>query len=192
MTPFQQLPCPSDVARPICYAVKQSPNDFVLITAAGGSGVGTINTRPQSYFLGQSLVVFTNYDNVAPVIATANSDAILGRPFVPNNFTVKVRRESYNNYSNNLPIPQAMICSNGAYAGKVFPQPTAYSPRTNFEFTFQDTTQLFLFTATSGGTSVSLKIQMFFVGLDIPILQWPKFCALYPQFARVFVKGLNP
>lgn len=185
MSPVQQCPIFSDIARPMSYVVRNPPNASVQITTANGSRQGSVTMRPQSYFIWQSVTCFTNYDNVAPVIATANSSAILPQPFAPNNFTVTIDRGTYNKYSN-LPIPQALLCSTGTRAGKVFPFPVILSPRTNIIFTFQDTTGLFLLTATSQGTAVPLTIQMFLNGVDVPLPNWQKFCAVYPDYAAVF------
>ncbi len=189
MTIFQQIGLFSDVCRPFHYPVVQSPLDYCQITAAGGQAIGSLTIQPQSYFIATALTCFTNYDNVAPVVASANSDAILPRPFTPNNFTLKIDRGNNNKYSND-PIPQALVGSSGYRAGKIFPYPVAYGPRTNFQFTFQDTTGLFLLTATSGGTAVPMKIQMFMVGYKVPIGNWNRFCNVFPQFATVF--GADP
>ncbi len=185
MTIFQQTPAFFDVCKPSFYGVRQPPNDFVQITVAGSSVSGSITFKPQCYFMATAATVFTNYDNVAPVVRTANSNAILGLPSTPNNFTVKFDRGNNNKYSN-LPMPQALICSTGYRAGKVFPYPVVYGPRTNILFDFQDTTGLFLLTATSGGTAVPLTIKMFLTGFDIPVSKWQKFVLLYPEYANVF------
>lgn len=188
MTYFNQVPIFSDVARYFAYVVKQPPNDYVQIAVPNSSQEGSITLKPDAYFVAFGLTVFTNYDNVAPVIATANSNAILPAAFTPNNFTVKLNRGTYNKYSN-FPIPQAQACSSGYRAGKVFPNPVTYGPRTNIQFTFQDTTGLFLLTATSGGTAVPLKIQAFLEGYNVPQDNWDKFCRMFPEFAGVFLEA---
>ncbi len=183
MSQFQQTPIFADVARWQRYAAKGSATQtYVSITVAGGNNTGTITLKPQVYFVCTAMTAWTNYDDVAPVAKTANSVATLGKPFVPCNFTVEIKRESYNNYSNR-PITQAEICSNGYRAGKVFPLPVVYSPRSNFQFKFQDLTGLFLLTATSEGTAVPMRIYLSLVGYDVPIDKWDKFCRIFPQFA---------
>lgn len=191
MTAGQQTPIFSDVARFFAYPVKQSPNNNVQINVAGGSAIGSVNFKQQFYFALFGIQVFTNYDNVGgPIVSTANSNAILPRCFAPNNFTVKLDRGNSNKYSND-PIPQAMLCSSGYFGGKVFPIPVVYGPRTNIQFTFQDLTNLYL-QATVGGAAVTLTIQMFLCGYDIPITQWDKFCAIFPEFANIYAGGNNP
>lgn len=192
MTNNQQTPIFSDVARPFIYPVKQTAaQPYVTIATAGGSSQGSITLKPQTYFVAYALTCFTNYDNVGgPVTSTANSVDILPRTFAPNNFTVKIERGNSNTYSN-VPIPQAQIGSAGYRSGKVFPFPVVYGPRSNFLFTFQDLTGLFLLTLTSGGAAVPLKIQMALVGYNIDVPKWDKFCLLYPSFANVWGSG-NP
>lgn len=186
MTTFQQVPIFSDVCRPYFYVVKQTPTqNNVQITVAGGSAQGSLTLKPDSYFLAYGFSVFTNYDNVAPVIATTTSNALLGRPFIANNFNCSIQRGNSNTYGN-FPIPQAHLCGNGYRSGKLFPNPIVYGPRSNFFFTFQDTTGLFLLTALSGGTAVPLTIQMYLCGYNIPVTQWNKFAAVYPSFAKIF------
>lgn len=185
MTILQQIPLFSDIARPFSYAVIQSPLNYVTITVAGGTAIGSLTIQPQSYFVATAFTVFTNYDNVAPVFATANSNAILPRPFAPNNFTLKIDRGNNNKYSND-PMPQAMIASSGYRAGKVFPFPVVYGPRTNFQFTFQDTTGLFLLDALSEGEAVPMVIQAFLTGYKVPIDNWDRFTNIFPQFSTVF------
>lgn len=192
MTTSQQTPLFSDILRPFWYPVKQTAKqNYVQITAAGGSQLGSITFKPDSFFFAYAVTCYTNYDNVAPPIATANSNAILGRPDVPNNFTVQLQRGDNNNYSS-LPMPQPHFASSGNLAGKDWPLPVVYGPRSNLQFTFQDTTGLFLLTATSGGTPVPLKIQMFFVGYHIPIgpdgpnSPWSRFCRIYPNLAKIY------
>jgi hypothetical protein len=185
MTSFQQIPIFSDVARRFDYPVVQSPLDYCQILLPGGTAIGSVTMKPQYYTVVWGITVFTNYDNVAPVLATANSNAILGRPFVPNNFTVKLDRGNSNKYSNQ-PIPQAQICSAGYRAGKVFPYPVVYGPRSNIQFTFQDTTGLFLLTATSEGTAVPMKIQMFLLTHVVPIPDWDMFVSIYPCLAAIY------
>jgi hypothetical protein len=187
MTPFNQIPVFSDIARPFHHVVKQPPNDFVQIATPNGNQQGSITLRPDAYFVAFALTCFTNYDNVSPVVATANSSAILPLPSTPNNFTLKINRGTFNKFSN-FPIPQAQIASSGSRAGKVFPLPVTYGPRTNFQFTFQDTTGLFLLSALSEGTAVPMKIQMFLHGVYVDIPDWPKFASLWPQFSNVFVE----
>lgn len=183
---FLQTPIFCDVARFFAYPVKQTATqNAVTISTAGGSVLGSISLKPQVYFVAFGLTCFTNYDNVSPVAASADSDAILPGVFAPNNFTVTISRGLYNNYSNN-PIPQAMLGASGYRAGKVFPYPVAYSPRSNFQFTFQDTTGLFLLDDTTDGQPVPLVIQMFLQGYNVPIEQWDKFCRIFPAFANVF------
>jgi len=191
MTIAQQTPIFSDVARVYHYPVKASPYNYVPITVAGGSAIGSVTLKPQNYFAVFAISVFTNYDNVGgPPTKTANSNTILPGVFAPNNFTVKLDRGNNNKYSND-PIPQAMICSAGSRAGKVFPIPVVYGPRTNIQFTFQDLTGLYLLTATSGGTAVPLNIQMFLHGYDVPVPQWDKFVAIWPEFANIYA-GAEP
>lgn len=186
MTPFQQLPAFADVIRTFAYRVKQSPNiNSVQITQAGGSVTGSITIKPQQHFLVSAIKVWTNYDNVGGVAATADSDAILARTFVPNNFTVKLRRDKYNNYSNN-PIPQALLCSSGYLAGKVFPQPILYQARSIIQFNFQDTTGLFLLDALSEGAAVPLTIKLDVDGFDIPLDCWDKAVRLYPELNAIY------
>lgn len=186
MTNAQQTPIFSDVARYFAYPVKTSPFNYVPITVANGSAIGSVTLKPQYYFVLFGITVFTNYDNVGgPPTKTANSNTILPGVFTPNNFTVRLDRGNNNKYSNN-PIPQSMICSAGSRAGKVFPIPVVYGPRTNIQFTFQDLTGLFLLTATSAGSAVPLNIQMFLEGYDVPITQWEKFIAIWPEFANVY------
>ncbi len=183
---FQQTPTFPDVCRYYAYPVQQSgTQSFVQIATANSTGFGSINLKPQNYFIVTALRVTTNYDNVGGVFASANSDAILARPFVPNTFTVKIERGNSNNYSNQ-PMTQAEICSSGYRAGKCFPLPTAYGPRSNFNFTFTDLTGLYLLTATSQGTAVPLTIKMFLEGFHVPIESWSKFANLFPEFAEVF------
>lgn len=184
---FQQTPIFSDVARYFAYPVAQSGTvNSVSITVANSTQFGYITLKPQNYFIATALKCTTNYDNVGLVIATANSNAILPLAFVPNNFTLKIERQDGNNYSNK-PMSQAEICSSGYWAGKsAFPLPCAYGPRSNFTFTFVDTTGLFLLTATSGGTAVPLNIKMFLEGYHVPIDQWARFCNVFPEFAAVF------
>jgi len=185
MVAFQQAPLFPDVCRPFSYAVKQTPLNYVQIDTAGSSEQGSVTLQSQCYFMCCALTVWTNYDNVGPVIATADSVAALSTPFTPNNFTLKIQRDINNNYSNN-PMPQAMIASSGYRAGKVFPIPVIYSPRSNLQFTFQDTTGLFLLDALSGGDPVPLQIRMFMVGYNIPVSQWNKFASSFPHFACVY------
>lgn len=186
MTLSQQTPIFCDVARPYFYPVKQSATQsFVQVTTPGGSQLGSITFKPGCYFVVFGITSFTNYDNVAPVIATANSNAVLGRPSTPNNYTVKLQRGNSNTYSN-LPIPQAQIASSGTRGGKQFPLPVVYGSRSEIQFTFQDTTGLFLLTATSAGSAVPLNIYMFLLGYNVPVQQWGKFCLLYPEFSNVF------
>lgn len=186
MTLSQQTPVFCDVARYFAYPVKQTAaQNFVQITVAGGSQFGSITLKPQNYFVAYALTAFTNYDNVGgPIVSTANSSAILPRTFAPNNFTVKIERGNSNDYSN-LPMPQAQACSSGYRAGKIFPYPVTYGPRSEFQFTFQDTTGLFL-QATVGGSAVPLNIYAYLVGYNVPMDKWDKFCRLYPDFANVF------
>ncbi len=186
MTLSQQTPIFSDVCRPFHYPVRQTPTqNFVSITVALASQFGSITLKPQTYFIATAIACFTNYDNVGgPIVSTANSSAILPRTFVPNNFTMLVQRGNSNKYSNN-PVPQAQICSAGYRAGKVFPYPIVYGPREEFQFTFQDTTGLYL-QATVGGSAVALNIYTFLVGYNVPIQAWDKFCRIYPDFAKVF------
>lgn len=186
MSAYQQTPIFSDIAKPFYDPVRQSPLlNYCQISTAGTSITGNITTKPQCYRVATSLLCWTNYDDVAPVTKTANSNATLGRPFTPNNFTLTISRGSWNNFTNRT-IPQAEICSSGYRAGKIFPNPITYSPRSNFLFTFQDTTGLFLLTATSEGTAVPLRIYCFLAGYDVPIENWPKFCRIYPQFYQVY------
>lgn len=188
--PYQtQTPIPSDVARHTSYRVKTPPLNYVQITAANGSALGSINTKPQNYFAMFAVKAWTNYDNVAPVVSTANSVATLGRPFAPNNFSVQLDRGNANKYSN-TPIPQALFCSAGYRGGIVVPSPVVYGPRMSINFTFQDLTGLFLLTLTSGGTAVPLQIKMDLEGYDVPIANWQKFCLLFPEFNFVF--GAQP
>jgi hypothetical protein len=186
MSAFQQTPIFCDVCRPFAYAVKQTSNqNYIQISQAGGSVFGSITLMPQNYFVATALRCVTNYDDVAPVVATADSDAILPRSFTPDNFTLKISRGNSNNYSN-FPIPQSMIGSSGYRAGKIFPLPQVYGPRTNFQFQFQDTTQLFLLDALSEGAAIPLRIDMFLEGYNVPFTQWTKFCRIFPSFAAVF------
>lgn len=184
---FQQTPIFSDVARWFAYPVAQTgTQQNVLISVANSTQFGYITLKPQNYFVATALRCTTNYDNAGPVVATANSNAILPRSFVPNCFTVSIERMNGNKYSNN-PMTQAEICSSGYWAGRsAFPLPVAYGPRSNFQFTFTDTTGLFLLTATSAGTAVPLRIKMFLEGYHVPIDKWSKFCNVFPQFAEVF------
>ncbi len=183
---FQQTPVFPDVCRYYSYPVQASGSlKYVLITAANGLGFGTINLKPQNYFVATALRCSTNYDNVGGVFASASSDAILARSFVPNTFTVKIERGDSNNYSNQ-PMTQAEICSSGYRAGKCFPLPVAYAPRSNLQFTFTDLTGLYLLTATSQGAAVPLTIKMFLEGFHVPIECWKKFTNLFPEFSEVF------
>lgn len=187
MTLTQQTPVFCDVAQPFHYPVKQtSAQNYVSITVAGGSQFGSVTLKPQTYFVATALTVFTNYDNVGgPIVSTANSVALLPRTFTPNNFTVLVDRGNSNKYSN-VPVPQAQLFSAGYRAGKVFPYPIAYGPRSEFQFTFQDTSGLYLLTATSQGEAIPLNIYAYLCGYNVPIVRWEKFCRLYPDFAKVF------
>ena len=190
--PYQQVPLFPDVCLPYSYLARTNTagTNNVTISAAGGSACGSVSVKPQCYFIAWGIRVFTNYDNVGPVIATANSVAKLSAPFTPNNFTLRVERGNSNKYSNN-PMQQAEICSSSYRSGKVFPYPVVYGPRTNFQFTFVDTTNLFLLTATSGGTAVPLVIKLFLDGAHVPISQWGRFCQIYPTFAAIYA-NLSP
>lgn len=184
---FQQTPIFCDVFRYYAYPVANSgTRKFVEISAANGTQFGYVTLKPQNYFVAMALKVVTNYDNVGGVITTADSDPTLVRSFVPNNFTVKVERQNGNNYSNQ-PMSQAEVCSSGVLAGKVFPLPVVYGPRSNFTFTFTDTTGLYLLDSVDEGEAVPLRIQMFLEGGHVPIDQWERFCNLFPEFAEVFL-----
>lgn len=181
---FQQSPIFSDVARYFAYPVAQSGAvSYVSITSAFGTQFGYVNTQPQNYFVATALRCSTNYDNAGGVYASAVSNAILARSFAPDAFTVRIERQNSNNYSNQ-PMTQAEICSSGYRAGKIFPFPIAYGPRSNFTFQFTDKTGLFLLTAADA--AISLQIKMFLEGYHVPIPQWPRFCSQFPQFKEVF------
>lgn len=183
---FQQTPIFCDVCRYFSYPVAQSGvQKFVSIDQPNATEFGYVTLKPQNYFIATALRCVTNYDNVGGVFRTADSDAQLVRSFVPNNFTVKIERQNGNNYSNS-PMTQAEICSSGYMAGKTFPLPVVYGPRSNFTFTFTDTTGLFLLDDLNEGEAVPLKIQMFLEGYHVPIQQWNRFCNLFPTFASVF------
>lgn len=185
---YQGTPIFSDVARPYSYPVQSSGTvPSVTISRAFATSFGYVTLKPQNMFVATNLRCRTNYDNVGGVFASANSAAILARPFTPNAFTFTVQRGNSNDYSNQ-PMTQAEMASSGYRAGKIFPSPIAYGPRFTFKFSFTDTTGLFLLTATSGGTAVPLTIQMFLEGYHVPTELWPKFCLAFPEFAEVFTQ----
>lgn len=186
MTISQPIPIWSDVAKPTEYAVQTGKiNNFVQIATAFAGTQGQCTIQNDSYFLWTALSCWTNYDDVGPVTSTADTDPVLTRPFVPDNFTAKFQRDTANQ-STNLTVPQAQMMSSGYRAGKTFPLPIVVAPRTNFLWSFQDKTGLFLLDAVSQGDPVPLNIYLFLRGYNIPIAKWKKFCLIYPQFAAVY------
>lgn len=184
MSNFQQCPIFSDVALPFAYVAKQD-NDtpYVVIDEPGGTGSGTVTLKPGQFFVCTAVRVCTNYDNVALVTSTAESDAILCRPFTANNFTVQCERSNDLRYSN-LPIPQAMIGSSGYRTGKMFPFPVVYGERANFIWNFQDLTNLFLL--DEGDDPIPLKIELFMEGVGVPQKNWKRFLTCNPSAAFTY------
>ncbi len=183
---FNQIPIFSDVARPFSYPVQKSASvNAVTIAAAFGTDYGNVNLMPQNYFVFSHFGCVTNYDNAGPVLTTTDVTAsvIVAPPFVPDNFTVQIARGQNNVYSNQ-PLTQAEICSAGYLAGKQMPIPVVYGPRFNFQFTFTDTTGLFLL--DSDDAAIPLTIQMFMVGYNVPAELWPLFLNYFPALANVF------
>lgn len=189
MQNFAQIPIFSDVADLYFYPVQTSSanTDAVTISTANGGATGYLTLLDDSYFAHFGWSVWTNYDNAGGVAETAAvTTAILaGPPSTPNNFTVQIGRAQNNAFSN-LPLTQAELCSAGILSGKQMPMPVIYGPNTTFDFTFTDTTGLYLL--TSGDVAIPLQIKLFMVGCRIPLTNFPRFLEYFPALRQVYAQ----
>ncbi len=185
MQSSSQIPIFSDVADWFAYPALTAGNSrAITIATALGSNKGYITLQPEHYFMFAGFAAQTNYDNAAPVIASASSIAIISVPKTPNAFTVEMQRASSNNYAN-VALTQAEVCSGGMYAGKQNPYPTIYGPSQTLSFKFTDLTGLFLL--TQADAAISLTIQFWMLGYSIPIERWNDFLGCFPDLAREYL-----
>lgn len=181
MQNFAQVPIFSDVAFPFFYPVltASSNTNSVTISTANGTNKGYITLIDDCYFAHMAWGVWTNYDNAGGLAETAavTATVLAGPPSTPNNFTVSIARGQNNTFSN-TPLTQAELCSSGQFSGKQMPYPVIYGPATTFDFSFTDTTGLYLL--TSGDVAIPLQIQLWMIGYKIPETTWDKFLEYFP------------
>lgn len=184
MQNFSQTPIFSDVADWYAYpALTAGQTKTISIADAGATGKGYITLQPDHYFMFCGWAAQTNYDNFGGVRASANANAVIALPSVPNAFLVEIQRGSSNNYAN-IQLTQAEVCSSGLLSGKQNPYPVIYGPSVTLSFTFQDLTNLPLL--TQAGAAVPLAIQFWMLGYAIPMANFERFLNYFPALKREY------
>lgn len=133
----------------------------------------------------------TNYDNFsgdlrATVGQPAAAATRLGTPpRVPSNFEVKVRRGSIDLMGN--PVPQAVISSNGYFAGAQSPWPILYPPSSMFYFEFYNMAPTLLNNAAAAAIDLQINFGMF--GYNVPVENLKTFLAQWPALRASMAKA---
>lgn len=184
MQNFSQRPIFSDVADWFAYPALVAGNTkTITIATANGTAKAYITLQPEHYFMFCGFAAQTNYDNFGGVFRSANANATIGQPSVPNAFTVEIQRASSNSYSNQQ-LTQSEVCSSGMLSGKQNPIPVIYGPAVTVNFKFSDLTGLLRLTQED--TAVSLTIQFWMIGYSIPVDEWGRFLRYFPALEQEF------
>lgn len=150
-----------------------------------------IKVLADSFFLLTAYRGSTNYDNFSgdlrAVIGAGPAAATrLGTPpVVPNNFEVFMRRGS-DNYSP-IPIPQAVISSNGYRAGVQLPWPILYPPASQFYFDFYNVAPTLL--NTSAAAAIDMVINFGLEGFNVPVEMLRSFLECFPELRESMIRA---
>lgn len=147
------------------------------------SQTAQIKILADSFFAFFAFRASTNYDNFsgdlrASVGAGPAAATRLGTPpFVPNNFSVEIKRND--TLFSTSAIPQSVLGSNGYRAGAQLPFPILYPPASVFYLRFYNTAPTLLNDNTA--TAISLEIDFGFFGMNVPVENLQKFLRCWPE-----------
>ncbi len=142
-----------------------------------------IKILADSFFCLMAFRGSTNYDNFSgdlrATIGAGPAAAVrLGTPpRVPSNFEVFIRRADVN--LTGAPVPQAVISSNGYFAGAQVPFPVLYQPSSIIYFEFFNTAPTLLNTAQA--VAIPLRINFGLFGYNVPVENLRSFLGCYPE-----------
>jgi hypothetical protein len=173
----------SDIADLFTWKTIQTLTTNVVGTA-GQFGTDQVKTLDNSCFVFMAFRGWTNYDpavqlrasvGAGPAAATAIFPAT-----VPNNFSVKVKRNNrFDLFGSDNPIPQACIASTGYRAGQQVPIPIIYPPRTTFNFTIFNTAEVLFLNADA--TAKNLVVHFGLFGYNVLNDNMREFLGAWPE-----------
>lgn len=177
------LPVLSNVADRFNWKVQATIASNVV---PNNKATSQFKTQPDSFFCLMGFQGSTNYDNFsgdlrAVVGAGPAAATRLGTPpRVPNNFEVQIRRGSKNLMD--VPIPQAVICGNGYFAGVQCPWPILFAPSTMFYFDLYNVAPTLL--NDNAATAINLRIDFGLFGYFVPVENLQTFIAAFPSLRQ--------